>query len=124
MTHDPRSTAEILAADPDTIVLEACPPELATISLAGQLLTPMDRYRTAAKLHAFRGCDPLTQQIVHAIAGGREMPDEFAILDTYYDIGAPEVEERCEKIRSEVHRIASAAGVPMRPTFTMLDGRA
>ena len=32
---DARSTAEILADDADTIVLEACPPELATISLAG-----------------------------------------------------------------------------------------
>lgn len=123
MTHDARTTAEIRAADPDTIVLEACPPHEATISLAS-IFSPMDRYRLVARCHGFRGCDPLTQQIVHAIAGGREMPDEFAILDTYYDIGAPEVEERCEKIRSEVHRIASAAGVPMRPTFTMLDGRA
>lgn len=33
--NDARSTAEILAADPDAIVLEACPPELAAISLAG-----------------------------------------------------------------------------------------
>jgi len=42
-------------------------------------MTPLARYRTAATRHAFRGCDPLTQSIVHAIAGGREVPEEFAI---------------------------------------------
>ena len=87
-------------------------------------MTPIARYRTLATRHAFRGCDPLTQPIVHAIAGGREMPEEFAILDTYYDIGAPEVEQRCETIREEVRRITSAAGIPMTRTFTMIDGGA
>lgn len=87
-------------------------------------MKPIDRYRIAARMSAFRGCDPLTQPIVHAIAGGREMPEEFAVLDTYYDIGAPEVEARCETIRREVRRIVAAAGIKMRPTFTMLDGGA
>jgi hypothetical protein len=86
-------------------------------------MTPIQRYRELAKQFAFTGCDQLTQPIVYAIAGGREMPEEFAILDTYYDIGAPEVEPRCEKIRDEVRRIIAAAGIPMRQTFTMLDGR-
>jgi hypothetical protein len=84
-------------------------------------MTPIARYRTLATRHAFRGCDPLTSRIIHAIADGRELPDEFTILDTYYDIGAPEVEHRCETIRREVRRIAAAAGIPMRQTFTMLD---
>lgn len=119
---DARTTAEILAADPDAIILEACPPEEATISLAG-IVGPMARYRTVASRDGFRGCDKLTQPIVHAIAGGREMPEEFSILDTYYDIGAPEVEDRCERIRAEVRRIIAAAGIPMVETFTMLDGR-
>jgi hypothetical protein len=88
------------------------------------MTTWLARYRTLATRHAFRGCDPLTQPIVHAIAGGREMPEEFAILDTYYDIGAPEVEHRCETIRREVRRITNAAGIPMIRTFTMLDGGA
>jgi hypothetical protein len=87
-------------------------------------MTPIARYQTLATRHAFRGCDPLTQPIVHAIAEGREMPEEFAILDTYYDIGAPEVEQRCETIREEVRRITSAAGIPMARTFTMIDGGA
>lgn len=86
-------------------------------------MTPIARYRTLATRQAFRGCDPLTQPIVHAIAGGRDMPEEFAILDTYYDIGAPEVEHRCETIREEVRGIIAAAGIPMTHTFTMLDGR-
>jgi len=87
-------------------------------------MTPTARYRTLAALHVFNGTDPLTQPIVHAIAGGREMPEEFAILDTYYDIGAPEVEHRCETIRGEVRRIIAAAGIPMTTTHTMLDGGA
>jgi hypothetical protein len=87
-------------------------------------MTPLARYRTAAMRHAFRGCDPLTQSIAHAIAGGRDMPEEFAILDTYYDIGAPEVEHRCETIRQEVRSILAAAGIPMARTFTMIDGGA
>ena len=87
-------------------------------------MTPIARYRTLATRSAFRGCDPLTKPIVHSIAGGREMPEEFAILDTYYDIGAPEVEQRCETIRDEVRRITSAAGIPMTRTFTMIDGGA
>jgi hypothetical protein len=87
-------------------------------------MTPIARYRTLAARHAFRGCDPLTQPIVHAIAGGREMPEEFAILDTYYDIGAPEVEHRCETIREEVRRVLADAGIPMTRTFTMIDGGA
>ena len=87
-------------------------------------MTPIARYQALAAHHAFRGCDPLTQPIVHAIAGGREMPEEFAILDTYYDIGAPEVEQRCETIREEVICITNAAGIPMTRTFTMIDGGA
>jgi hypothetical protein len=87
-------------------------------------MTPLARYRTLTARRAFRGCDPLTQSIVHAIAGGREMPEGFAILDTYYDIGSPEVEHRCETIRREVRRITNAAGIPMVRTFTMLDGGA
>ena len=87
-------------------------------------MTPIARYRTLATRSAFRGCDPLTQPIVHAIAGGREMPEEFAILDTYYDIGDPEVEHRCETIRQEVRCILADAGIPMTRTFTMLDGGA
>lgn len=87
-------------------------------------MTPIAKYRTVAKLGGFRGCDALTQPVVHAIAGGREMPEEFSILDTYYDIGAPEVEPRCQRIRGEVHRIIAAAGIPMIRTFTMLDGGA
>lgn len=87
-------------------------------------MTPIARYRALATQSAFRGCDPLTQPIVHAISGSGELPDEFTILDTYYDIGAPEVERRCEKIRLEVRRIIAAAGIPMRTTFTMLDGGA
>ena len=87
-------------------------------------MTPIARYRTLATRQAFRGCDPLTQPIVHAIAGGRDMPEEFAILDTYYDIGAPEVEHRCETIRQEVHCILADAGIPMTRTFTMIDGGA
>jgi hypothetical protein len=87
-------------------------------------MTPIARYQTLATRHAFRGCDQLTQPIVHAIAGGREMPEEFAILDTYYDIGAPEVEQRCETIREQVRRITNAAGIPMTRTFTMIDGGA
>ena len=87
-------------------------------------MTPIARYQTLATRHAFRGCDPLTQPIVHAIAGGREMPEEFAILDTYYDIGAPEVEHRCETIREEVRRVLADAGIPMTRTFTMIDGGA
>ncbi len=86
-------------------------------------MTPIERYKMIARLSAFRDCDPLTQPIVHAIAGGREMPEKFAILDTYYDIGAPEVEHRCERIRREVRRITAAAGIPMRETFTMLDSK-
>jgi hypothetical protein len=86
-------------------------------------MTPIARYQTLAAHHAFSGCDQLTQPIVHAIAGGRDMPEEFAILDTYYDIGAPEVEHRCETIREQVRRIIAAAGIPMTQTFTMLDGR-
>lgn len=86
-------------------------------------MTPAARYRLAARLDAFRGCDNLTQPIVLAIAGGREMPEEFAILDTYYDCGAPEAEPRCQRIRREVRRITAAAGIPMRQTFTMLDRR-
>lgn len=78
----------------------------------------------AEEAQLFAACDPLTQPIVHAIAGGREMPEEFSILDTYYDIGAPEVEGRCERIRDEVARIVAAAGIPMIRTFTMLDARA
>jgi len=87
-------------------------------------MTPTARYHALTAGHAFRGCDPLTGPIVYAIAVGREMPEEFAILDTYYDIGAPEVEGRCERIRREVRRIIAAAGIPMRTTFTMLDGGA
>lgn len=87
-------------------------------------MTPIARYRTLATQSAFRGCDPLTQPIVHAIAGGRDMPEEFAILDTYYDIGAPEVEHRCETIRREVRLIIADAGIPMTRTFTMIDGGA
>lgn len=87
-------------------------------------MTPIARYRTLAMQSAFRGCDPLTQPIVHAIAGGRDMPEEFAILDTYYDIGAPEVEHRCETIRQEVRCILADAGIPMTRTFTMIDGGA
>jgi len=86
-------------------------------------MTTIERYRMIARLSAFRDCDPLTQPIVHAIACGREMPEEFEILDTYYDIGAPEVEPRCERIRREVRRITAAAGIPMRQTFTMLDSK-
>lgn len=86
-------------------------------------MTPIARYRTLATCQAFRGCDPLTQSIVHAIAGRRDMPEEFAILDTYYDIGAPEVEHRCETIRREVRLIIAEAGIPMTRTFTMLDAR-
>jgi hypothetical protein len=52
------------------------------------------------------------------------MPLEFAILDTYYDIGAPEVEHRCETIREEVRRVLADAGIPMTRTFTMIDGGA
>jgi hypothetical protein len=87
-------------------------------------MTPIARYQNLAAHHAFRGCDPLTQPIVHAIAGGREMPLEFAILDTYYDIGVPEVEHRCETIREEVRRVLADAGIPMTRTFTMIDGGA
>lgn len=87
-------------------------------------MTPPERYRQTVRLKGFRGTDPLTQPIVQAIAGGQEMPEEFAILDTYYDIGAPEVEHRCERIRREVRGIIAAAGIPMRTTFTMLDGGA
>lgn len=87
-------------------------------------MTPPERYRQTVRLKGFRGTDPLTQPIVHAISGGGELPDEFTILDTYYDIGAPEVERRCERIRREVRSIIAAAGIPMRTTFTMLDGGA
>lgn len=87
-------------------------------------MTLTDRYIAIARRHAFPGTDPLTHLIVDAIAGRREMPDEWSILDTYYDIGAPEVEHRCERIRREVRRIIAAAGIPMRTTFTMLDGGA
>jgi len=87
-------------------------------------MTPTARYHILAARHAFNGTDPLTQPIVHAIACGRKMPDEFSILDTYYDIGAPEVEHRCETIRREVRRIVAAAGIPMTTTHTMLDGGA
>lgn len=68
--------------------------------------------------------DPLTAPIVDAIAAGRELPDEFLILDTYYDIGAPEVEPRCERIRGEVHATLDRRGVAMPTTYTMLDRRA
>lgn len=84
-------------------------------------MTPSERYWQIVRRSGFHGTDPLTSRIIHAIANGRELPDEFTILDTYYDIGAPEVEHRCERIRSEVRRITAAAGIPMRQTFTMLD---
>lgn len=84
-------------------------------------MTPSERYLQIVRRSGFHGTDPLTSRIIHAIADGRELPDEFTILDTYYDIGAPEVEHRCERIRREVRRIAAAAGIPMPQTFTMLD---
>lgn len=104
MTHDARSTAEILAADPDTIVLEACPPELATISLAGYV-----------------NCDPLTRPVVDALASGADLPEEFLILDTYADVGYPPSWDRCDKVCREVRDTMQFFGLAIRRTFTMLD---
>jgi hypothetical protein len=104
MTHDPRTTAEILAADPDTIVLEACPPELATISLAGYV-----------------NCDPLTRPVVDALVAGDPLPDEFTILDTYADCGDPPSWWRCRDVCVAVADAMRLLGLPIRTTYTMLD---
>jgi len=83
------------AHDPDAIVLEACPPELATISLAGIV-----------------GCDPLTRPVVDALADGLELPDEFEILDTYADCGEPSSVWRIQRIRREVRDTLNFFGLP------------
>lgn len=101
---DARSNADILAADPDAIILEACPPEEATISLAGIV-----------------GCDPLTRPIVDALAAGRELPEEFLILDTYADIGEPGSVARLQRIRQEVLDTMNFFDIPMPTTRTLLD---
>lgn len=104
MTRDTRTTAEILAADPDTIVLEACPPHEATISLAGIV-----------------NCDPLTRPVVDALASGADLPEEFLILDTYADVGYPPSWEQCRRVCEEVRDTMNFFGLPIRRTFTMLD---
>jgi hypothetical protein len=83
------------AHDPDAIVLEACPPELATISLAGIV-----------------GCDPLTRPVVDALADGAELPEEFQILDTYADCGEPSSVWRIQRIRQEVRETLQFFGLP------------
>ena len=83
------------AADPDAIILEACPPELATISLAGIV-----------------NCDPLTRPIVDALAAGHELPEEFLILDTYADCGWPPAVANIRRIRREVRETLAALDLP------------
>jgi hypothetical protein len=105
--NDTRTTAEILADDPDAIILEACPPEEATISLAGIV-----------------NCDPLTRPIVDALAAGHELPEEFLILDTYADCGWPPAVARLQAIRQEVRDTMNFFGLPMPTTRTLLDRQA
>lgn len=107
MTHDTRTTAEILAGDPDAIVLEACPPHEATISLAGIV-----------------NCDPLTRPVVDALASGADLPEEFLILDTYADVGYPPSVVRLQRIRQEVRDTMNFFGIPMPTTRTLLDRQA
>lgn len=92
------------AHDPDAIVLEACSPELATISLAGIV-----------------NCDPLTRPIVDALAAGLELPEEFLILDTYADCGWPPAVAQVARIRQEVRETMNFFGIPMPTTRTLLD---
>jgi hypothetical protein len=67
--------------------------------------------------------DPLTRPIVDAISAGRQLPEEFLILDTYHEIGEPASAHRCELIRDQVHETLNFFGLPMPTTFTMLDRR-
>jgi hypothetical protein len=65
--------------------------------------------------------DQLSREIVAAIAAGRELPEEFLVLDTYADAGYPPSWDRCDRICREVQRALAAAGIPVPTTHTMLD---
>ncbi len=92
--NDTRTTAEILAADPDAIILEACPPEEATISLIG-----------------IAGCHRLTRPVADALIANAELPEEFLILDTYADCGWPPSVHDVGRIRHEVADTLPLLGV-------------
>ena len=65
--------------------------------------------------------DPLSREIVAAIAAGRSLPEEFLILDTYADVGYPPSWDKCDRICREVQQALAAAGIPVPTTHTMLD---
>lgn len=67
------------------------------------------------------GLDPLAREIVAAVAAGRELPEEFLILDTYADAGYPPSWDRCDRICRQAQRALAAAGIPVPTTHTMLD---
>lgn len=75
----------------------------------------------AEEAELFAACDPFTQPVVAALAAGRELPDEFLILDTYADCGDPPSVWRLQRIRREVRRMAEFFGITMRLTNTLLD---
>lgn len=100
--------AKIHANDPDTIILEACSPEEATISLAG-IVAPAP------------APDPLPAAVVAALVAGRGLPEEFVILDTYAAAGWPPSWEDCRQVCDQVQAIMAARGLPIRRTHTMLD---
>lgn len=106
--NDTRTTAEILADDPDTIILEACRPEEAFISLAG-IVDPAPVP------------DPLPAAVVAALVAGHELPEEFLILDTYADAGWLPSWKDCRQVCDQVQAIMAARGLPIRRTYTMLD---
>jgi hypothetical protein len=93
---------------------------------AGQLgigwrVATADDIRRARREHDY----DLANQVAEAIAAGDDLPEEFAILDTYHDIGEPAAAIRCEEIRRRVHDNLTARGITIGdnvpPTFTMLD---
>jgi hypothetical protein len=91
------------AHDEDAIVLEACRPEDATISLIG-----------------IAGCHRLTRPVADALIASDDLPEEFAILDTYADCGYPPSVDEVRRIRCEVAATLPLLGVTPADAARML----